>query len=68
MAEQSADLSEDAQLLQHVPQQLLVVVHAGVNDGPDGLVHKLAEATLALVAAGLLLRPSCKTQSHPLQP
>lgn len=51
------DLARDAQLVSHVKQLLLVVSHAGLNDGLDGVIHKLAETTLAGRAVSLLLGP-----------
>ena len=53
----SLHLVSNAELLQHGEQLLLVVSHAGLNDDLDGLVHKLAETTLAALAVGLLLGP-----------
>lgn len=51
------DLARDAQLVCHVKQLLLVVRHASLNDGLDGVIHKLAESTLAGGAVSLLLGP-----------
>lgn len=51
------NLAGDAQLVCHAEQLLLVISHAGLNDGLDGLVHKLAETTLAGGAVSLLLGP-----------
>ena len=53
----SLDLVHDAQLLKHVEQLLLVVSHASLNNGLDGIIHKLAETTLAAGAVSLLLGP-----------
>ena len=51
------DLVCNAQLLQHGEQLLLVISHAGLNDGLDRFIDKLAETTLARRAVSLLLGP-----------
>ena len=53
----SLHLVSNAQLLKHGEQLLLVISHTGLDDDLDGLVHKLAEATLAALAVSLLLGP-----------
>eukprot|EP00951_Prasinocladus_malaysianus_P046687 scaffold647869_cov43-Prasinocladus_malaysianus.AAC.1 len=50
-------LNSDPELLAQSKELVLLVVHGGLDDGLDGVVHKLDKAALAALGAGGLLGP-----------
>lgn len=50
-------LQRYAQLVNQIVKLGAIVVHAGLNNGLDGVIHKLDKATLAGGGAGVLLGP-----------